>query len=259
MKKLSIDAKIKLLRDEVLYFEEIDSTNAYLLNTNNINNGTVALADFQTAGRGRLSRKWEAPTSDALLFSFVLNKDLNLYSPAAFTFIASVGVLEGLASIYYGLRLSLKWPNDIIYNGKKICGILVESKSAGNTLSKVVVGIGININQDEEFFAWHNFGHATSLKMITGNSCDRKYLLETVLESLEQNLLFAQNNEIGQVLEKWKSHCPYIGKHIKLLDNQKEYLGIFEDMNHDGGIILNIHGNRQTFYAGDVSIDKDYL
>lgn len=259
MKLKSLDINTQIINKNILHFTEIDSTNLYLLNQTELNNGTVAVADFQTAGRGRLTRKWEAPQEDALLFSLLINKNLNFYHPAAFTFIAALAVLEGMKKIYYDFPAILKWPNDIIINGKKLCGILVESRSAGQELSKVVTGIGVNVNQTTDFFEENNLHHATSLKLATGQDTDRFYLLEALLESLEENLLYAQNRNISDILTKWKKYCPHIGRKVKLLEKNKEYHGVFTDLNPEGGIILTIDGEQHTFYAADVSLDKDSL
>ncbi|MFP4548436.1 MAG: biotin--[acetyl-CoA-carboxylase] ligase [Fidelibacterota bacterium] len=258
MQTQTIDINTQIIKPEILHFSKIDSTNHYLLK-NDLANGTVAMADFQTAGRGRLQRKWEASKSDGLLFSLLINENLDQYHPAAFSFLSAIAVYEGLRNVYYQLPLALKWPNDVICNGKKICGILVESRSSGSGLTKVVIGIGININQDQIFFNREGLTHGTSLKLETGQDGDRIFLLEAILESLEENLLFAKNEEISTILNKWKSYCPYIGKQIKLIENKKEHSGVFEDLDHEGGIILNQEGELNTYYAADVSIDKDSL
>ncbi len=258
MKEINLDIQTSIIRKKISHFSEIDSTNHYLM-TEDLPNGTVVMADYQTAGRGRLQRKWEASKDDALLFSVLVTDQLAQIHPAAFSFLTAIAVYEGLKDVYYDLPLALKWPNDVISNRKKISGILVESKSSGNQFKKVVLGIGININQDTDFFRRDGLGHGTSLKLATGQEGNRLFILESILECLNNALVFAQNNTIQTVIEKWKSFCPYIGKHIKLLEKGEEHLGIFEDLNHEGGIILNHDGNRKTYYAADVSIDKDYL
>lgn len=258
MKKETLDIDTVLIKKEFLHFSEIDSTNSYLLD-NNVENGTVVLADFQTAGRGRLSRKWEAPKEDALLFSLSITQDLEHYHPAAFTFVSSIAVLEGLQKIYMDLPAILKWPNDLLIEGKKISGILVESRSTGNKITKVVIGIGININQNEDFFDAEALKHGTSLKLATGQEGDRIFILENILESLEENLLFAKEKDISAVLNKWKRYCPYIGKEVTLQEKNHIHKGIFEDMNHEGGIVLNVEGKTKIFYAADVTIDKESL
>ena len=258
MNTIQLDVRTKHINNEILHFDEIDSTNQYLLD-HELPHGTVALADYQSAGRGRLARKWQASKSDALLFSLSLSQHLQQIHPAGFSFLASIAVYEGLRSIYYQLPLALKWPNDVIVNGHKICGILVESRSAGSEMTKVVLGIGVNINQGTEFFQQDGLHHGTSLKLETGQEGDRFYILKSILESMEQNIEFAINRDIDEIVEKWKNYCPYIGKHIKLLERGKEHPGIFEDLDHEGGIILNHNGERKTYYAADVSIDKDYM
>lgn len=258
MQTRTIDVNTIMVKSQILHFKKIDSTNHHLLE-NDLPNGTVALADFQTAGRGRLQRKWEASESDGLLFSLLINEELEQYHPACFSFVSAIAVYEGLRNVYYQLPLALKWPNDVICNGKKICGILVESRSSGRGLTKVVIGIGVNINQDQIFFNREGLTHGTSLKLVTGQEGDRIYLLESILESLEEALLFAKNEAIGTILSKWKSYCPHIGKHIKLIENDREHFGVFEELDPEGGIVLNQNGELNTYYAADVSIDKEYL
>jgi BirA family biotin operon repressor/biotin-[acetyl-CoA-carboxylase] ligase len=253
-----IDTNTQLINNEIFHFSEIDSTNLYLLK-NDLENGTVAMADFQTSGRGRMTRKWEAPKDDALLFSLLLTENLEQFHPAAFTFLTAIAVLEGLKKVYYDLPAILKWPNDILVDSKKISGILVESRSLGNKLSKVVIGVGININQDTAFFDNDALKHGTSLKLVTGQVGNRIFILENILESLEENLFFAKGSDVSLVLKKWKNYCPYIGKPLTIISKGKNYHGVFSDMDHDGGLVLDINGKKHTFYAGDVTIDKDSL
>ena len=122
-----------------------------------------------------------------------------------------------------------------------------------------MIGIGINVNQPEEFFNQIGLHHGSSLLLETGQMGNRIYVLESVLDSLEQNLLFAKNRLEVEVINKWKSYCPYIGREIKLLEKEIEHVGIFEDLDSEGGLILNMSGQLKTFYAADVSFDKEYL
>lgn len=256
--KKQLDIFTSIINPEILHFDSIDSTNKYLLE-NDHPNGTVALADFQTAGRGRMTRKWKASKSEALLFSILLNENIREYHPSILSFITAIAVFEGLSNVYRYLPFSLKWPNDILANKKKICGILLESRSTGGDFSKIVIGIGINVNQPAKFFKQKGLEHGSSLLIETSKIGDRIKILESVLDSLEQNLVFASKRSEAEVLNKWKSFCPYIGKQVKLLESNKEHVGIFEDLDSEGGIILNQNGRKSTFYAADVSFDKEYL
>ncbi|MBN2279662.1 MAG: biotin--[acetyl-CoA-carboxylase] ligase [Candidatus Marinimicrobia bacterium] len=258
MKVKQLDILTSFIRPQILHFEEIDSTNKYLLEKDHPN-GTVALADFQSAGRGRLDRKWEASKSDALLFSLVLSDNINQYHPCILSLITSVAVYESLKKVYYHLPLALKWPNDVISNKKKLCGILIETRSTGSEFSKIVIGIGVNINQSRNFFEKEGLDHGTSLLLETGQQGDRIYILKSILEALEENLFYSRDHEIQDVLYRWKNYCPYIGKIVKLNEKEEDHIGIFEDLTPEGGMILNQNGERKIFYAADVSFDKEYL
>jgi len=256
---MNININTTIIRIPIQHFDIIDSTNKYLMN-NNVKNGTTVLTDYQTAGRGRMSRKWEARKSESLLFSIALNKKLEMYKPHSFTFLASLGVYEGIKNIFPDLPISLKWPNDVLINKKKVCGILVESKASGGMFTKVVIGIGLNVNQGKDFFNTNALKTGTSLKIELESKyeVDRERILESVLSAMDNNLIFGMEQP-DQIQTRWKKYCPYISSEISIFDGEKNIKGIFKDVSNDGGLILRKDGIDQIFYAGDVSINKEFI
>ncbi len=253
-----IKSKLKttILQSEIIHFKSIDSTNKYLLSKHNHPNGTVVLADFQTAGRGRRQRIWQSPEAESLLFSIFLNENIQTVPLYSFTFLTAVSVYEGLLPFIPQNHLALKWPNDVLINGKKVCGILVETKTSSNRTNSIVIGIGINVNQDSAFFQ-RELKQATSLFCSTGCKFSRMEVLSSVLISIDKNLMELQQRVYTDVLEKWKNYCPYLGEKIKVDDDKNIYEGIFKDISQNGGLILETGGKEKIFHAADISIVKE--
>ncbi len=254
--KIHTGLSLQILNDKILHFKSINSTNTYLLGAHSHSNGTVVLADFQTSGRGRLARVWESKKAESLLFSIFLNRDLVSYPHFAFTFIAAISVFEALQSIAPEINLALKWPNDILINNKKVCGILVECRTSGSNLSKIVIGIGLNVLQDKDFFKKQGLKGGTSLALETKVKSSLLTILKQIILKTDQNLALYKNTDGLEIIKKWKSYCPYIGKKIKI-DNGKEIIpGIFHDIGTDGSIIIDSKGKLNNFYAGDVTVEN---
>ena len=254
--RILLKLKTRLIKPEIVRFPLIDSTNSYLMKAHSYKPGTVVLADYQTAGRGRFGRSWISPPEEALLFSILLT-DLNQAIPLyIYTFLAAVGVYEGLKPLISGkYKLSLKWPNDILLNNKKVCGILVQSKTNGSVLSRLVIGIGLNINQPEEFFK-DELQHAASLYSTTGKRFDRILVLTNILRNIDQQLTILREKGAKIIFNKWKNACDSIGRPVAVDDGKRIHKGIFEDISENGGLILKTDGAEKVFHAADVTILK---
>lgn len=254
---ITLSPNFKILQRAVLHFQTIDSTNRFLLDAENLLNGTVVLADHQTAGRGRFNRKWESPPETALLFSILLKNLSNLKIPAVYTFLAAVGVFRVLRELLPAeTHLSVKWPNDIFLNGKKVCGILVQSKISAGHYEKLVIGIGLNVNQTEKIFV-EELEHATSLAAATRTKWNRKEVFNHVLKSIDQLLIVLQESGEMAIINMWQDACESIGREVAIDDGQKVYRGIFKGLSENGGLRLKNESGQKTFYAGDVTVLKE--
>jgi BirA family biotin operon repressor/biotin-[acetyl-CoA-carboxylase] ligase len=218
--------------------------------------GTIAVADFQDKGRGRKQRKWEAPAGESLLFSILLKKNIDQLAPHIYTFMSGVAVCECLENYSPDLEPKLKWPNDVLIGTRKVCGILVETKTRDSRFQKVVIGIGLNVNQDSADFQKEELRFGGSLKMATGTKYNRGRVLACLLKYFDRNLdlTFKQGEQV--VMDKWRTYCPYIGKEITISTEKEAISGIFQDIASDGALILKFENKREKFYAGDVSFDK---
>ena len=181
--------KTNFLGQDYKYFESIDSTQMYakkLDKQDEAKNGTVIISDMQTAGIGTHSRKWYTGKGDNLAFTFVLYPNKKIKNFDRFTYMISETILETL-QILYGINLNIKIPNDIVYNNKKVGGILTESVSYDEVIKKIFVGIGLNVNQNE--FPGNLSDIATSLKIEFKDEFNREEILQNFLELFEEKYL----------------------------------------------------------------------
>ncbi len=254
--RFTIPGEMKILRSEILYIKTIDSTNACLLGEEFTENGTILLADYQTAGRGRFSRTWKSPAAESLLFSVLLTNFMSNKKIYIYTFLAAVAAFSALKKhISEDHHLSLKWPNDVLLDGYKLCGILVQGRMSGAVQARLVIGIGINVNQPREYFSG-DLSNGTSLFAATGQRYNRELILSTVLKQLDRQLILLQDNGESLILSQWRMACDSIGKMIAVDDGQKIYGGVFKDISRDGSLILDTGSKELFFRAGDVTILK---
>jgi BirA family biotin operon repressor/biotin-[acetyl-CoA-carboxylase] ligase len=235
------------------YYDEIDSTNTYLLKKKDLIDKTLVLAEFQYKGKGRLERKWLANAYENLTFSIGLRPLLQLNEIGYLNFCASVSIAEAVENLSKG-KVETKWPNDLLLGGKKFCGILIESQSEANRLSRCIIGIGLNVNQvlfQDEFKE-----RTTSLRLFFNKNFNREDVLLRLIEQFSKNYLNIRKN-INVLIKKWKSRCTSLGKEISLTNNKDIFRGIFEDVADDGSLILNRNGKLLKLYSGDVTVIKE--
>ena len=183
------DLKTKFVGQDFKYFKSIDSTQIYVKNLdieNNVKDGTVVFSEIQTAGIGTHSKKWYTGRGRNIAFTFVLYPDCRVKRFDRFTYMIAETMLEAI-HILYNINLQIKIPNDIVYNGKKMGGILTESVSHGEIVKKIFVGIGFNVNQEE--FPGNLSEIATSMKKEFGEEYDREKILRKFLELFEEKYL----------------------------------------------------------------------
>lgn len=253
---IELPIKTEILRSQVIHFEALDSTNAYLLGRHPHPSGSIVWADFQSAGRGRLGRSWVSPRDEGLLFSIYLKIHGQATPLFIYPFLTAIGVLEALKAFLPPAWLALKWPNDVLLKNRKVCGILVQSKTRSVQNTDIVIGIGVNINQKEEFFQ-PDLPLAGSLYSITGKKFERLTILAEIVRSLDRNLTELHATGPKPILQKWRSYCPFLGQEVKVNDGQQIHIGLFRDITEDGGLILQSGRTSQIFHAGDVTVLRE--
>jgi BirA family biotin operon repressor/biotin-[acetyl-CoA-carboxylase] ligase len=236
-----------------IYAEELSSTNTYLMDKQNeINtNGTVILAETQTHGRGRKDRVWYSAPESNLTFSILLTNNKSLLKHSnLINFAASLSVSVSIENLFQ-IKTDLKWPNDVLLNGKKTSGILLESSSTGNKINRLVVGIGINVNQNS-FQGSFNYP-PTSIRIELGRIVEREKLLSEVLNNFELLLLKIEKDS-SSIIAEWKSKCNMIGERISIVENDSEKFGIFYDVDEEGFLLLKTKDGIEKIHFGDVSL-----
>lgn len=245
--------KTRLFGNKIFSFETIDSTNncAKAVAGCGAAEGTVVVSDNQTDGKGRHGRTWLANPNENLMFSLVLRPKLPAEGLNLLPLYVAVAVADSLEKST-GLKVECKWPNDLLINGRKVAGILIEGSVKQNVVEYVVVGIGINVNQT--IFPTGLDSKATSLKLQASRTINREELFKTVLQSLEKTYLQASPSGFRSILPEWISHTTMINKQISVSLQGSVISGVVKGVSPEGGLILQTEGTEKTLYAGDVSL-----
>jgi len=245
--------KTHVVGKKLFVFESIDSTNACArtLADTGTPEGTVVVADFQTAGRGRLGRSWHSEPGMNLLFSLVLRPALKKESAALLTFFSAVFIARALERVA-SHAIECKWPNDVLLNGKKCCGILLENSFLQDRFDFSVVGIGINVNQSS--FPAELENQATSLLKEFGHAFDRTAILQELLREADALLPSVHGGDVPNIMEDWNSRCSMFGKPVTIAHGDEHISGTALRLDAEGGLVIKTSTGQSTFYAGDVTI-----
>lgn len=246
-------SKLSFLAKKIYYRSSTNSTNTDAKKVAKYSpNGTIVIAEEQKKGRGRMGRKWSSPKGCGLWLSIVLKPDIPPYKAPILTLLTSVCVQEAIKNTTK-ISADIKWPNDIFINGKKACGILTEISAEMDAINYIVIGIGINVNNDD--FPAEIKNIATSLKVEKGEAIDRINLLVNVLESFEYFYKKALDNKLNEVLEIWRKYCCNLGKPVKITGKNKTFKGIAVDISEDGALLVKKkNGDIEKVLSGDVSL-----
>lgn len=251
IEEFDIKLDTEFLGRNFIYCDEVDSTNSVLLTSKDFNqNGTVLLAEFQSKGRGRKDREWISSSGQNLTFSILLKEGLNENTINLINFGASLAVAQAIENLFQ-LDVELKWPNDVLVGKKKIAGILLESTSKGNKINKVVVGIGVNVNQPN--FPGKFEIQPTSIRREFKLPVSREKLLSELLNIYESTLELIENDP-SKILNDWRERCKMIGEKIKIVEGEKIRTGVFDDIDQNGYLILKVGDKREKIHHGDVSL-----
>ncbi|GAB4144359.1 MAG: biotin--[acetyl-CoA-carboxylase] ligase [Bacteroidia bacterium] len=228
--------------------QEVDSTNTFaldLLKMNAVHEGAVIIAEKQTSGRGQRGNSWVAEAGKNLTVSYVLKP--SFLSPAAqfdLNRFVSLAVTDVLNELLPGFTICIKWPNDILISGKKICGILIENTISGRQISGSVAGIGLNINQ--EFFG-ENAINAVSLKMISGKEFDRESILQRLHHAMEARYIQLRSGNTEQLRTQYENKLFRKGEPTQFSDGHHEFTGTPEYVTPEGLLVVTVNGAIRFF------------
>ena len=241
---------------EIIYYDAVDSTNRAAREEADLGrrHGGVVIADLQTAGRGRLGRRWFSPGLTGIWLSVILRPDIIPADAPKITLAAAVAVAGALAEA--GLSPGIKWPNDILLQGKKVCGIYTEMKADMDRVQYVVVGIGINVN--ERSFPEEIQTTATSLCLAGEREFPRPQIAAAVLNHLET--VFGQFLDQGfaGVRQEWKKYAINLGRQVEVNTLQKIISGRAVDIDENGLLLVeSADGVLHRITAGDVTLRRE--
>jgi BirA family biotin operon repressor/biotin-[acetyl-CoA-carboxylase] ligase len=242
------------------YRMETESTNleAKQLAAAGAPEGSVVTADFQSAGRGRLGRNWVSPAGENLYFSVILRPPVVSYRVPQITLLSAAAIHRALVETLSGIDARIKWPNDIVVGGKKICGVLCEMQADPDTTHFVVVGIGINVNQRK--FPPDLLERATSLRLESGSSLCRPELLAGVLNRFEELYLqWLREDDLGFILPYLERYSLLQGRDVIVDQLTRQITGTVKGIAPGGELLLGMaDGTVRPISSGEASLSSAY-
>lgn len=250
----------------ILHFDIIGSTNIKakeiaslaMQKHNHLEDGTVVISEGQTDGKGRLGRTWESPTSKGIWFSIILKPDLSPLKVANITLIGASAVNLALKEI--GVESYIKWPNDIIIENKKVCGILTEMSAELDLVNYIVMGIGVNVNIEKDDFPKELKDKAISLKAVYGKEFNRKKLLASILNNFEELYDdYIKSDLLEPCIKICRDKSILIGKKVFVEQRNKKHKVSVLDINNDGALVIQKEdGSIEEVISGEISMHGLY-
>ena len=253
--------RVREIVREVLLFDRVLSTNqiALQMGSTGMPGGVLILAEAQDQGRGRLNRTWVSPPGVNLYLSLLLRPFQEVRDFPLFSLATAVAVVSAIRTAV-GLPVVVKWPNDIVLENpqgmlpKKLAGILLETGHKAGEVPYLVIGMGINVNWEENDILEELKSQATSLKIALGRMVDRNHVVTEILIALSEQIKLLHDYQSDLVITRLSEVCETLGKEVKVATPDKTYQGVAEAISKDGGLVLRLADKSQrTIYAGDVT------
>lgn len=253
--KINENLETQIIGRNIIYFDAINSTNSYAKTIGlSCDDGTVITCENQADGRGRLGKQWKSQ-SGSMCMTVVLKPDIDIAQVSKITQVCAASISLTLDELKIDAKI--KWPNDLMINNKKICGILTEMNSDKNRVNYVVIGIGLNVNNLNEDFPNEIRDIATSILSETGRYIDRNFIAAKILNNFE--ILYNEfiNNNFILSLNICKNKSNLIGKNINLIKNKEVTKAKALDLGEDGDLIVQYEdGEIDSIISGEISVRK---
>ena len=243
---------------EIYCFDSIDSTNtkAKELAEAGHPSGTLVVADQQTRGRGRRGRSWESPAGTGIFMTLMLKPDINPNNASMLTLVAAMATARAITEVT-GEAAQIKWPNDIVMNGKKVVGILTEMSAQFDYINHIVVGIGINVHNEE--FPEEIAKTASSLLLECGHRIHRASLIEAFLEEFERlYAIYLETEDMSGLQKEYDSLLVNRGRQVRVLDPKEPFEGKAMGITKKGELIVDTWESRKLVSSGEVSVRGIY-
>lgn len=233
----------------------IGSTNQHLLErTNTLKSGSVCVAEYQSAGRGRRGREWVSPFGANLYLSMYWRLDAGMAAAMGLSLVVGVAVVEALEVM--GVEgVKLKWPNDLYHNDKKLAGILVELSGQSGGAAHIVIGLGLNLSMDPKT---SGIGQPwTSLKEVCGGKVpDRNHLAQTLINAWDKALVDYELKGMSNFVARWNRLDNFLGRNVKLIIGPREIEGIVQGIDEQGAVLLKTDNGIESYIGGEISLRK---
>lgn len=235
---------------EIVFLGEVDSTNrhARMLAADGAPHGTLVIADTQSAGRGRRGRGWISPAGEGIFMSLILRPGTQAQKAARLSLLTALAVCEAIRGVT-GLDAAIKWPNDIVCGGRKLCGLLLEMDAQGGELRSVVAGVGVNVHQtafDEEIA--HT---ASSLDLLSGKRQSRSAIVRAFLEHYE----CAAAMDEAAMMDAYRARSATIGRRVQVIATGETFVGTATGVTDSGTLLVeDDEGTEHEVFAADVSV-----
>lgn len=247
----------RLVGSRLLYFLSLPSTNDHAreLAEDGWPEGTIVLAEEQVAGKGRAGRSWHSPAGVGLYFSVILKPELPAARVPLVTLMTAVAVTRALRE--KGFAAAIKWPNDILIGGKKVAGILADTRMRPHAPPEVVVGTGLNVNHTDEQFPADLAGRAGSLRQASGREQDRTEILTAILIRLDEAYASLQGGREGELIDAFLELCPMArGATVTVSGAGRLWSGTTQGIGPAGSLRISTPEGSREVHAGDVSITE---
>ena len=245
---IQANLRTKILGGKIEYYNRLESTNAeaWELLALGAEHGTVVLTDNQFQGKGRGGNSWFMGAGIGLAMSVIINKKYPLEYSGLISL--AIGIAASQSIEKRGLKSKLKWPNDILINGKKVGGILCETKIQEGWIKKIVVGIGINVNETSNEFPDSIKDNSTSMSICSNHPHQRELVVAEFLNSLEY-LLEMTHQDSNKIVHEWLDRCGHFNKPITFIEKGKTVEGIFSGLDSLGHASINTNGKKKLYHA----------
>lgn len=250
--------KTEWLGNKIYYEPVMGSTNTkgMQLAEEGAPHGTLIVTDRQENGRGRRGRKWETPAGSAIAMTFLLRPEINPNNASMLTLITAMAVAKGIED-ETSLQVGIKWPNDIVINGKKVCGILTEMSAQIDYVNHIVIGIGINVQEDS--FPEELQDIATSLYMKSGKETNRAALIERICEYFEAYYdVFLKTEDLTAIVKQYDSYMVNRNQTVRVLDPNEPFEGKARGITARGELLVDTWESRRLVSSGEVSVRGIY-
>ena len=248
--------KTEVLGKQLYYRDVLPSTQktAHELANDGAPEGTLVVADKQTAGRGRMSRVWHSQEGNGIWMSLILRPDVPLQKTPQLTLLSAVAVVQAIEA-FTGVQPAIKWPNDLMIHGKKAVGILTELQAEEDRVRSVILGIGINVNQQETDFPGELQEIATSLSLEAGGKIDRAGLIQEILLTFEKRYQDYLKHGFTPIKLLWESYAVGLGNELRARTLQGTFYGKSLGIDDEGVLLLETKDGIKKIYSADIELN----